>query len=326
MKKTLFLACLIMACCAISCANNGQKSDEKTDGQNEVKNVSTEVELPNGMDVPPVLATCVKGLPLFAPFNEGDLMDGGKALKEIPEKYTKFILGECVFDVSYKEEKNKQLEHDGSYHNQYVYQSKDEMKGQLYTYANENAVLEYMRTHGDVTAEGDLFEMEYANGILVSADYLEGRTVMKTMATTTEDPSEPQFSSSVIAQVEKMVGTKVESNRIAYIFGDDEYNFGVMKTKPNDKYALAVWVLAKGNDISIVTDTCEVEGEQVYWSNYDPDEYLEPGLIAVVKGKNGLDIYCNHASTDETMNYMLLRQEGKAMRKFNMGGFYQMYE
>ena len=332
MKKTMILACLIMACCALSCANNDKKSDEKTAEQSEVKNVSTEVNLPEGMDVPPVLAIYVSELPLFAPFNEGDLMNGGKVLKETPEKYTKFILGERVFDVTYKEEKNKELEHDGSYYNQYIYHTKDEMKGQLFSLANEKVVEAYLYSIGhfvigcgDASA-GEGFEFAYDDGILVSADYMKGRTVMKTMATKTEGPTEPQFSSNVISQVEKMVGAKVESNRIAYIFGDNEYSFGVMKTKPNDKYALAVWVLSKGNDVSIATDTCEVEGGQVYWSNYDPDEYLEPSVLTVVKGKNDLDIYCNHASTDETMNYMLMRQEGKVMRKFDMGGFYQMYE
>ena len=122
------------------------------------------------------------------------------------------------------------------------------------------------------------------------------------------------------------MGAKVESNHIAQVIGNDEYNFGVMKTKPNDEFALAVWVLAKGDEACIHTDTCMVEGGEVMWSNYDPEEYMEPGILAVVKGKNGLDIYCSHASTDETVNYMLMRQEGTRMRKYDMGGFYQMYE
>ena len=53
---------------------------------------------------------------------------------------------------------------------------------------------------------------------------------------------------------------------------------------------------------------------------------MEPGVIAVVKGKNGLDIYCAHMSTDETANYMLMRQKNSKFVKFDMGGFYQMYE
>lgn len=326
MKKMIMMGCLVMACCAISCAKTEQKPGNETTGQGVVGTTATDEHVMDGTDMPPVLTFCVKGLPLFAPFNEGDLINEGKALKETPERYTKLILGESIFDVSFKEEKNKQLEHDGSYMNQYVYKMKDEMKGQLYTYADPKAVEEYMQTHGDISAEGEVYPMEYAYGILVPADYLKERTVMKSFATTTEDPTQPQFSAGVIAQVEKMVGAKVESNRIAYVFGDDEYNFGVMKTKPNDEYALAIWVLAKGNEVCIHTDTCEVEGGEVVWSNYDPEEYLEPGVLAVVKGKNGLDIYSTHASTDETMNYMLIRQEGPKMKIFDMGGFYQMYE
>lgn len=326
MMKKLLMGCLVMAFCAIGCAKTEQKSGNETTEQSAAGNVAADEGVMEGTDVPPVLTLCVKGLPLFAPFNEGDLLNEGKALKETPAKYTKLIIGESVFDVSYKEEKNKQLEHDGSYMNQYVYKSKDEMKGQLYTYANAKALEEYMQTHGDTSAEGELYPMEYAYGILVSADYLKDRSVMKSFATMTEDPTEPQFSASVIAKVEKMVGAKVESNRIAQVIGNDEYNFGVMKTKPNDEYALAVWVLAKGDEVCIHTDTCMVEGGEVMWSNYDPEEYLEPGVLAVVKGKNGLDIYCSHASTDETMNYMLMRQEGTRMRKYDMGGFYQMYE
>lgn len=51
-----------------------------------------------------------------------------------------------------------------------------------------------------------------------------------------------------------------------------------------------------------------------------------PAIFAVVKGKNGLDIYCTHMSTDETANYMLMRQKNSSFVKFDMGGFYQMYE
>lgn len=326
MMKKMLMGCLVMAICAIGCAKAEQKSGNETTEPSTAGNVAADEGVIEGTDVPPVLTFCVKGLPLFAPFNEGDLLNEGKALRETPAKYTKLIIGESVFDVSYKEEKNKQLEHDGSYMNQYVYKSKDEMKGQLYTYTDAKALEEYMQTHGDTGAEGELYPMEYAYGILVSADYLKDRSVMKFYATMTEDPTEPQFSASVIAKVEKMVGAKVESNRIAQVIGNDEYNFGVMKTKPNDEYALAVWVLAKGDEVSIHTDTCMVEGGEVMWSNYDPEEYMEPGVLAVLKGKNGLDIYCTHASTDETMNYMLMRQEGTRMRKYDMGGFYQMYE
>ncbi len=326
MMKKMLMGCLVMAFCAIGCAKTEQKSGNETTEQSAVGKVAADEGVMEGADVPPVFTLCVKGLPLFAPFNEGDLLNEGKALRETPAKYTKLIIGESVFDVSYKEEKNKQLEHDDSYMNQYVYKTKDEMKGQLYTYVDAKALEEYMQTHGDTSAEGELYPMEYAYGILVSADYLKDRSVMKSFATTTEDPTEPQFSASVIAKVEKMVGAKVESNRIAQVIGNDEYNFGVMKTKPNDEYALAVWVLAKGDEVCIHTDTCMVEGGEVMWSNYDPEEYMEPGILAVVKGKNGLDIYCSHASTDETVNYMLMRQEGTRMRKYDMGGFYQMYE
>jgi len=326
MMKKMLMGCLVMAFCAIGCAKTEQKSGIETTEQSAAGNVAADEGVMEGTDVPPVFTLCVKGLPLFAPFNEGDILNEGKALRETPAKYTKLIIGESVFDVSYKEEKNKQLEHDDSYMNQYVYKTKDEMKGQLYTYADAKALEAYMQTHGDTSAEGELYPMEYTYGILVSADYLKDRSVMKSFATTTEDPTEPQFSASVIAKVEKMVGAKVESNRIAQVIGNDEYNFGVMKTKPNDEYALAVWVLAKGDEVCIHTDTCMVEGGEVMWSNYDPEEYMEPDILAVVKGKNGLDIYCSHASTDETVNYMLMRQEGTRMRKYDMGGFYQMYE
>ena len=128
--------------------------------------------------------------------------------------------------------------------------------------------------------------------------------------------------------VEKQLGAKVEKNRIVNVIGDEEYYFGIMTTQPNDKYGIAVWVLAKGNDLCLKTDTCEVDKEEgrVYWSSFDPDEYMEPVVIAVVKGADGLDIYCMHATTDETMNYMLMRQKGNKMQKYDMGGFYQQYE
>ena len=281
-----------------------------------------------GDEVPPVLAVYVKGLPLFAPFNEGDIIDEGKVLRQSPERYTQFIMGEEAYGIAYQEEKNKDLEHDTSYLNQYVYKSADGMKGQLFSFADPKAIELYMTTHGDVMPEGDLIPMEYTYGIIVGADYLKDHSITSFYSTTTEDPTEPQFGKEVIAKVEKALGAKVETNRVSHIIGDEEYQFGVMRTQPNDKYGIAAWVLAKGNDITLFTDTCEVveEEHRVYWSNYDPDEYMEPGILAVMKGKNGLDIYCTHMSTDETTNYMLMRQKSSKFVKFDMGGFYQMYE
>lgn len=316
---------VVMTCI---CACNG-KSESKAEKQTEVsKPVAEEVVQEEGDEVPAVMAEHINGMPLFAPFNEGDITNGGRVLKQSPEKYTKFILGDAVFDVSYKEEKNKQLEHDNSYLNQYIYKSKDEMKGQLFSFADAKAVERYMQTHGDMTAEGEIIPQEYKEGILVPAEYLQNRSVMKFRDTITEDPEEPQFPAEVIAAVEKMLGAKVERNRVATIFGEDEYKFGVMRTKPNEKYGIAAWVLAKGNDVSIWTDTCEVVPEEgrVYWSSYDPDEYMEPHTLAVVKGDKGLDIYVFHMSTDETTNFYLMRQEGPKLRQIGMGGFYQMYE
>ena len=300
------------------------KQPAKTSGE-EPASAANDNNLPDGMEVPPVMAFCVKGLPLFAPFNEGDLLDEGKILRQSPEKYTKVIFGDTSFDISYKEEKNKDLEHDNSYLNQYYYQSKDEMKGQIFNYADANAVAQYLNDHGFRTDEGELIEMEYTDGIMVSDDYLKDRTIMKAYSTTTEDPDGPQFDASTVAAVEKAVGAKVLKNRISYVIGD-EYNFGIMTTQPNENYGIAAWVLDKAGDVTLWTDTCEVIDGEVNWSNYDPEEYNEPGIIAVVKGKEGLDIFCNHMETDETVNFILMRQKGKKFQQFHLGGFYQLYE
>ena len=202
------------------------------------------------------------------------------------------------------------------------------MKGQLFSYADPKAIEHYMMTHGDVMPEGDFEPMTYTYGIIVGADYLKDRSIMSFYSTTTEDPTEPQFSQDVIAKVEKALDAKVEHNRISHIIGDEEYQLGIMRTQPNDKYGIAAWVLAKGDDITVWTDTCEVAEDEhrIYWSNYDPDEYMEPVILAVVKGENGLDIYCCHMSTDETVNYMVMRQQKSRFVKYDMGSFYQMYE
>ena len=107
MKKML-MGCLVMAFCAIGCAKTEQKSGNETTEQSAADNVAADEGVMEGTDVPPVFTLCVKGLPLFAPFNEGDILNEGKALRETPAKYTKLIIGESVFDVSYKEEKNNQ--------------------------------------------------------------------------------------------------------------------------------------------------------------------------------------------------------------------------
>lgn len=332
MKNNIFLTTAIIvlvAVIAMGCSKG--KEAGNTAGESENKTSANKGSIENawvGEEAPPVLAVCVKGLPLFAPFNEGDIIDGGKVLRNSPKEYTQFIMGEEAYGITYQGEKNQDLENDTSYLNQYVYKSADGMKGQLFSYADPKAIEHYMTTHGDVMPEGDFIPMEYAYGIVVGADYLKDRNVMSFYLTTTEDPDEPQFSKEVVAKVEKALGAKVEKNRISHIIGDEEYQFGVMRTQPNDKYGIAAWVLAKGNDVAIRTDTCEVmeEEHRVYWSNYDPDEYMEPAILSVVKGKNGLDIFCNHMSTDETANYMMLRQKGASFVKFDMGGFYQMYE
>lgn len=330
MKRIILLTSVaLMAIIAIGCAKGKETGNTDSGSENATSaNTSTVEGAWEGDEVPPVLAVCVKGLPLFAPFNEGDMINEGKVLKQSPESYTQFIMGEEAYSITYQGEKNKDLEHDTSYLNQYLYQSADGMKGQQFNYTDPKAIDHYMMTHGDVLPEGDFIPMEYTYGIIVGADYLKDRTIMSFYSTTTEDPTEPQFNSQVITKVEKALGMKVEHNRISHIIGDEEYHLGIMRTQPNDKYAIAAWVLAKGDDITIWTDTCEVveEEHRVYWSNYDPDEYMEPQILAVVKGKNGLDIYCCHMSTDETVNYMLMRQKKSSFIKYDMGGFYQMYE
>ena len=170
MKKnmTMVLTCLVMIGCMLSCTKSGQKTVQGTSEEKKTADVAQVLE---GMDVPPVTAVVVKGLPLFAPFNEGDLFDGGKALRETPEKYNKFIVNGQCFDVSYKEEKNKQLKNDTSYFNQYFYQMEDGMKGQLYTFADAKAVEEYMQNNGEVTPEGDVIVQEYMEGILVPGGF-----------------------------------------------------------------------------------------------------------------------------------------------------------
>ena len=332
MKKTKLLASAVvflMATIAMGCTKSKEAGNAASEPESKTSaEKGSAVKAWEGEEVPPVLAVYVKGLPLFAPFNEGDIIGEGKVLRQSPKKYTKFIMGEEAYDIAYQEEKNKDLEHDNSYLNQYLYQSSDEMKGQLFSFADPKAIELYMTTHGDVLPEGDLVPMEYAYGIIVGANYLKDRSIMPFYSTTTEDPTEPQFSKVTIAKVEKVLGAKVEHNRVSHIIGDDEYQFGVMRTQPNEKYGIAAWVLAKDGEVSIWTDTCQVveEEHRVYWSNYDPDEYMEPGVLSVIKGKNGLDIYCTHMSTDETSNYMLMRQKKSSFEKIDMGGFYQMYE
>ena len=162
MKKNLILALAVMTgLCA--CNDKPKQNSEQTPSEGTAK---TEVAAQESAEVPPILAPCVSGLPLFAPFNEGDIIDGGRILKQSPEKYTKFIMGDEVFDVTYKEEKNKDLEHDGSYLNQYFYKSKDLMKGQVYNYADPKAVENFLKTHGDMTVEGDIVPRDYWEGIL----------------------------------------------------------------------------------------------------------------------------------------------------------------
>ena len=331
MKKNILTSGFIafLAVVAMSCAKS--KEAGNTSGEAEDKssaNEQTTKGVWDSSDIPPVLAVCVKGQPLFAPFNEGDIMGGGMVLRQSPEKYTQFIMAEEAYGIVFQEEKNKDLEHDASYLNQYVYLLKDKMKGQLFSYADPKAIEHYMMTHGDVMPEGDFEPMTYTYGIIVGADYLKDRSIMSFYSTTTEDPTEPQFSQDVIAKVEKALDAKVEHNRISHIIGDEEYQLGIMRTQPNDKYGIAAWVLAKGDDITVWTDTCEVAEDEhrIYWSNYDPDEYMEPVILAVVKGENGLDIYCCHMSTDETVNYMVMRQQKSRFVKYDMGSFYQMYE
>lgn len=282
----------------------------------------------SGDDVLPVLAVCVKGQPLFAPFNDGGIAGGGQMLRQSPDKYTQFILGEEAYGITYQKEKNPQLKEDTSYLNQYLLQTADGMKGQLYAYTDPSAIDHYMMTHGDVLPEGDFIPTGYACGVAVGADYLKDHSIVSFYSTTTEDPDSPQFPKDVVASVEKALGAKVEKNRVSHIIGDNEYRFGVMRTKPNDKYGVAAWVLAKGSDITIWTDTCEVVAEEhrIYWSSIDPDEYMEPDIIAVTKGKDGLDIYSSYSSTDETVNYWLMRQKRSTFEKLDLGSYYQMYE
>jgi len=328
MQKNILISMALMALLSSGCTKKKQPAADAGADAAATVNATSPGTTPKDLGAPPVVASCVTGLPLFAPFNEGDIMDGGKALRQTPEKYTYFILGETCLEVSYKEEKNKQLAHDNSFLNQYVYKTKDEMKGQVYTYADPKAMEQYLSTHGDMSDEGEVIPVDYKEGILVTADYLKGRSILSFYPTTTEDPDGPAFPAGIVTKVEKLLGVKVEKSRIVTVIGDEEYQFGIMTTQPNDAYGIAAWVLSKGSDISIWTDTCEVvkEDGRVYWSNYDPDEYMEPQMMAVVKGPDGLDLYCTHASTDETMNYFLMRQKGNRLVKYGLGGFYQQYE
>lgn len=320
MKRTIFFV-LTVAMVLFACKK--QSGDQVAGAAKENATTSQSVET----EAPPVLAVSVNGLPLFAPFNGGDIADGGRVLKDHPEKYTKYILNDAVYDVTYQGEKNKDLKEDDSYLNEYYFKIQDSMKGQLYSYSDPKAIEQHMKTHGDMTAEGQIIPQEYADGILVTADYLKGRSPLKVTATTTEAPGEPTFPSDVVANVEEMIGQKVEMSRIVYIVSanDKEYRFGVMRAKPNDQYGIAAWVLAGGDDVSVWTDTCEVvkEEHRVYWSSYDPDEYMEPKILAVLKGEKGFDIYALHMNTDETAHYFLMRQKGKKMERIPLGGFYQ---
>ena len=334
MKKTSLLTSAfvaLMALAAIGCTKSKGTGDPTGESESKASADATADAADDAWgddEVLPVLAVCVKGQPLFAPFNDGDIAGGGQVLRQSPDKYTQFILGEEAYGITYQKEKNPQLKEDSSYLNQYLLQTADGMKGQLYAYTDPSAIEHYMMTHGDVMPEGDFIPMEYACGVAVGADYLKNRSIVSFYATTTEDPDAPQFSKEVVAAVEKALGAKVEKNRVSHIIGDKEYDFGVMRTKPNDKYGVAAWVLAKGSDITIWTDTCEVVAEEhrIYWSSIDPDEYMEPSIIAVTKGRDGLDIYCSYSPSDETDSYMLMRQKRSSFKKLDLGSFYLMYE
>ena len=275
----------------------------------------------------PLVGFYVKGEPLFVPFNEGDIPEKGKGLKQSPEKYEVFLMGDETFDVAFSKEKNPDLKNDESYINQYIYKSADKMKGMLYSFADVKVAEKFMATHGDVMPEGEIVPMEYTEGLLVTKDYLKSRKLMKYRDTTTEDPDGPVFSESVIKKVEEMIGMKVEKNRVATVIGKDEYEFGVMTTGKKGDFALGVYVLSGAGNVSLRVDTlkADVEDGQIHWSMADPEYYTEPDISVVTKGEKGLEIFCS-VPDEEATNFLLLRQEGTELKQKHLGSFYQQYE
>ena len=331
MKRLSFWA---MALALGLCACNNSSKQQSAEGQPEKQPKQAtaagkeSAALEDEAEFPPLMAFCVKGQPLlFVPFNDGDIPGGGKDLKSSPKTYTTYILGEEAFDVTFKEEKNKQLENDESCINQYLYMSEDKMKGMVYNYADAAAVDKYLNTHGDMLPEGEIVPMQFAEGLLVTPDYMKTHSLLKFMDTTTEDPEGPTFSENVIKRVEKLIGMKVENNRVATMLGGDVYEFGVMTTGKKDNYALGMYVLAKGNDVSLCVDTLRASEEDgnIDWSMADPDTYQEPNVIAVVKGEKGLEIFCSVPDA-ETTNFLWLRQEGTELKQRSLGSFFQHYD
>ena len=118
MKRTHLLAnvfVVLMAIFVMGCSKNKEAGNAAGESKNKTSADKGSAEEVWEGDVPPVLAVCVKGQLLFAPFNEGDLIDEGKVLRQSPQKYTQFIMGEEAYTIAYMEEKNKDLEHDTSY-------------------------------------------------------------------------------------------------------------------------------------------------------------------------------------------------------------------
>lgn len=330
MKKPTFL---FLALAIVACACNNTSKPQTATGQTDQQVTDTTTAAVNNAEAqaapefPPLMAFCVKGQPLFVPFNDGDIPGEGKDLKQSPQTYTTFIMGDEAFDVTFKEEKNKQLKEDESCINQYLYQSVMNMKGMVFNFADNKAVEKYLNTHGDMLPEGDIIPMEFNDGILVTTDFLKSHSLLKYMATTTEDPDGPTFPEKVVKQVEKIIGTKVAKNRISTIFGKEEYQFGVMTTEKKGNYALGMYVLAKGADVSLCVDTLkadETDGS-IDWSMADPDNYQEPKISVVLKGENGLEIFCSVPDA-ETQNFLWLKQEADKLKSQSLGNFPLRYE
>ena len=281
----------------------------------------------SALEFPPLMAFVVKGAPLFVPFNDGDLPDQGRSLRQSPEGYALFLLGDEAFDVSFAKEKNKELKEDESSINQYLYKEADKMKGMTYDFARADDVKKYMDTHGDMLPEGDIVPMEMAEGVLVGRDYMKQHVLLNVQPTTTEDPDGPTFPEAVVRKVEKMIGMKVETGRVSAVFGKAEYEFGVMTTAKKGNMALGIYVLTKGSDVSISVDTlrANVEDGNIDWSMADPDSYMEPSVSVVAKSDAGLEIFCS-VPDEETTEYLLLRQKGDRLKRERMGAFLLRYE
>ena len=79
-----------MALAFVACACNNTSKPQTATGQTDQQATDTtssaaeNAEAQAAPEFPPLMAFCVKGQPLFVPFNDGDIPGEGKDLKQSP--------------------------------------------------------------------------------------------------------------------------------------------------------------------------------------------------------------------------------------------------